>query len=122
MRLTNIEFDPEPEEDLVQFAKHIEENLDPNDEYDCDVQISTIRRSEAGELPGDDIPTRGTDPEVHDVGLHIYIDNFVDNADAPNLKLNELLRSFFDLEEYVAQGRFDGGAGEAEKYVFLVKN
>lgn len=117
MKLQDIDIDDDAPEDLVQFIKHLEENLDPDDEYECDVWLETIHLDEVDELPGDQISMRGGEPNREDMGVRVYI-GFVDNSDAPTRRLKELTRSFFDSTEVIENGRFDGGVGECERFVF----
>lgn len=117
MELRNIEISDDAPEDVVQFVKHLEENLDPDDEFDSTVVIETVRLSEQDSMPASDITTRGPDPERAEWGVRVTAD-FVDNMDAPSRRVSELAESFYGYGEYTLQSSFDGGAGDYEAYVF----
>lgn len=119
MNLDSIEIDESVDEDVVQFVKHLEENIDPSGEYDCTVKIATVRYDEQGDLPGDDIPTGSPDPDLAEWGVQVSVD-FVDNSDCPNHRVSDLAKSFFGYGNYSLHAHFDGGAGEYEAYIFEI--
>lgn len=120
MNLRDISINDEASTDIVQFIKHLEENLDPNEEFNSDVWLETVNKKEVGKLPGSDIPRQRDRPETEQYGVHIYIE-FTQNSDCPNHRFTSLVRDFFGRGNYVINGGFDGGMGEYNGYVFLEK-
>lgn len=119
MELRDISIGSGASEDAVQFIKHLEENLDPSGEFDCQVWLETVHIDEVGELPGGDIPMRGPKPEPEEYGVHLYVE-FGENSECPNHEFNRLVRSFFG-EDFRINAGFDGGMGEYNGYVFPTK-
>lgn len=119
MELCNIEIASGSSEDAVQFIRHLDENLDPSGEYDCQVWLETVNANTVESIPGEDITTRGPESEKEDWGVHIYIE-FDENSDCPDNKFAHLARNFFG-DDYVLNAGFNGGSGEYNGYVFPTK-
>lgn len=118
MELQNISVAESAPSDVVQFVKHLEENLDPADDFDCDVWIETVEHDSVDDLPGEEIPTRGDSIEPSEFGVQLRV-SFVENSNAPTSRFRDLTRSFYDGSgEYALYASFDGSAGEYEAFVF----
>lgn len=120
MELQNISIDDDAETDIVQFLKHVEENLDPNEEFDCKVWLETVRREDIDDMPGSDIPSILNPPEKTEYGVHLYV-QFGQNSDCPNHEFTTLAKKFFGETNYTVNGGFNGKAGEYNGYVFKSK-
>lgn len=122
MNLKEIGVSDTASEDIVQFVKHLEENLDPNDEFDCDVSITTVTRGEVDEIPADGLADNNYHDEYPDEqeGVYIHIE-FEENKECPSGTVSELTESFFTVDEYTRNSEFDGASGEYDCYVFHTK-
>lgn len=115
MELRNLSIQDGTPDDVVQFVKHLEENIDPDNEFDCAVTLETVTDG-VQDLPGDDIPISGKEPAKAEYGVRVFV-TFVDNEDAPSHRILELTKSFYG-EDFSLQSSFDGGSGTYEVYVF----
>lgn len=128
MELRDISIDEEVSEDIVQFIKHLEENLDPSNEFDCQVWFETVHYDNVETLPGEDIydnvetlpeEVRGK-KDINGYGIHVRFE-FEENSECPSTtRVNELARNFFG-GSFVGYAGFDGSSGEANQYVFLTE-
>jgi hypothetical protein len=122
MELRDISIDEEASEDIVQFIKHLEENTDPSNEFDCQVWFETVHHDTVETLPGEDIYNhiRGGSPEIEGYGVHVRFE-FEENSECPSTtRVNELARNFFG-DNFSGYASFEGSSGEANQYVFLTE-
>lgn len=115
MEIRNLTIQEDAPEDVVQFVKHLEENLDPNNEYNCEITIETTT-NEKQDLIGDDVPIRGKIPERVEYGVRTFI-TFTDNKEVPSHQLSQLASTFYG-DNISFQARFDGESGVYEAFVF----
>lgn len=117
MNIENIYIGDDTPEDIVQFIKDLEENLDPQDEYDCSVYIESIKHSEIeDELKrlGIEIPLG----EVEESGVKISFE-FDTIESSPTSRVSELASKFFKANEYILRGHLNSTEGVYEEFVFL---
>lgn len=118
MEIRDIVIDEGVPEDVVQFVKHIEENLDPDGEYNCEVWLETVHFDDYESLPGDEIPMQGTRSPVKGHGVRVLI-RFDDNSDCPQRQLSDLTDSFYNGNDgFRVNSHFDGGEGRFEWFCF----
>lgn len=124
MDLTRVETPDVPDNSTIaRLARIIAERLDPDNEYDCDVSITTAPKDDMYNHSASDIPTGGYEFLYADYGLEITID-FVDNADCPSMPLSNLVRDYsdaLDLEHGLQyKSSFNGADGHNYILVFPV--
>lgn len=85
----DLHIDSEAPEDIVQFTKHLEENLRIDS---SDVDIKTVEKKDCGPLPGEDIPMRN-EREYANWGVKIVV---TPDSQTVTNSLDMLTESFYD--------------------------
>jgi len=126
MNLTEFSTPDAPSGTTVsRLARVVSESLDPDDEYDCEVRITTVPNEEVHNHSTNDIPTGGYEYQYEDHGVKITI-KFSDNADCPNIRLARMIRRFDDsasLEHGITyRESFSGHDGYCEALAFPIQD
>jgi len=113
MGVQNITIQDGTPEDVVQFMKHIEENV----AADGSVSITTVTQDESV-LPGDTVNMGWLDgpPERAEYGVKFEV-SFDTHSEHPS-NLLELSESFYGDGNVAFHEEYDGEIGEYEAYIF----
>jgi hypothetical protein len=109
--------DSDVPEDIVQFIKHLEENIS-SDYESCTMTVRAVDRKQVDTLPGENI-TLQTEPEkTSDMGVHIEIVSTDESEDPPISIPDSLIQSYFKPDGFTSYGSYDGTNQTREIYVF----
>jgi hypothetical protein len=123
MEICDISLSEDTDEDMVQFVKHIQENLDPNDEHNCKVWVETVNANNYEDTPWSESgPKLGIAHDTDTFGPVVRIvGEFEENKDAVGIEVGNLADQFFGSNEYVFYSSFPGGSNEEEIFVVQKK-
>lgn len=105
----NLSIDPNAPEDVVQFTKHLEENLDVDD---SDVTIQTVKKEDSAPLPGEEIPIRN-EAEYANWGVRIHVSP---DSQTVSTSVDMLAGSFY--EDFLINTSYSSG----EDTIFVFEN
>lgn len=107
MNLRNVHIPENADEDVVQFIKHIIENL----ECECDVWITAINEHE--------VAKNSHDSDIDEWGVNFYVE-YTNPNDVPNHAFENLVKGYYD--EYELTDTFNTEENTFEAIVFESEN
>lgn len=113
MELKDISIERGVDEDTVQFIKHLEENLDPDDDFNCEVWIETVDKNDVEKASME--PTKAVVP-LSQTGVHLHSE-YPGDSNPIEQRLQELTKSFY-AEDNIKAVSFRAGEGESHTYIF----
>ena len=84
-----------PKSHVARLARILAERLDPNDEYDCEVAITTTTNDAIENHSANDMPSRGYEYRYTDYGIELTI-SFTNNTDCPDTRASKLVSDYSD--------------------------